>query len=50
MKQSFGGAYPHQGGPFLRRGKRQQLRGFVVWAAGRTKIGNLTRARYQFRD
>jgi hypothetical protein len=50
MKQSFGGADPHEGGIFLGRGNRPTLRGYVVWAAGRTRIGNLTRSRYEFRD
>ncbi|MFN2509381.1 MAG: hypothetical protein ABR589_11490 [Chthoniobacterales bacterium] len=50
VKHAFAGSMPYDGGIFVRKGKRQTLRGYVVWAAGRTKIGNLTRADYEFRD
>lgn len=49
-KHAFAGALPYDGGVYVRKGKRQKLRGYVVWAGGRTKIGNLTRADYEFRD
>jgi hypothetical protein len=47
-QQSFTGQMPHDGGIFVRKGKRRSMRGYVVWAAGRTRIGNLTHARHTF--
>lgn len=49
MKHAFAGAQPYDGGLFVRKGKRS-LRGYVVWAGGRTKIGDLAGANYNFRD
>ncbi|HMJ06347.1 MAG TPA: hypothetical protein VK474_08860 [Chthoniobacterales bacterium] len=47
-KHAFSGLQPYDGGIYVRKAKRQQFRGYVVWAGGRTKIGNLTRARIDF--
>ncbi len=49
-KHAFAGGQPYDGGIYLRKGQRQKLRGYVVWAGGRTKIGNLGRAQLNFRD
>ncbi len=49
MKHSFAGSVPHDGGIFLRKGNRKKLRGYIVWAGGVTKIGNLSGAPYAFR-
>ena len=49
-KHAFAGLQPYDGGIYLRKAKRAVLRGYVVWAGGRTKIGNLTRAGIKFRD
>ena len=48
-KHAFAGAMPYDGGIYVRKGPRKKLRGYVVWAGGRTKIGNLTQASYRFR-
>ena len=48
-KHAFAGLQPYDGGIYVRKAKRA-LRGYVVWAGGRTKIGNLTRAGVEFRD
>ncbi|MGI9088705.1 MAG: hypothetical protein ACR2HH_13355 [Chthoniobacterales bacterium] len=50
MKHSFAGFAKYDGGVFLPRVDRARLRGYVVWAGGVTKIGNLSRARYVLRD
>jgi hypothetical protein len=49
-KHAFAGLQPYDGGIYVRKTKRAVLRGYVVWAGGRTKIGNLTRAGIKFRD
>ena len=43
-KHAFAGLQPYQGGIYLRKTPPRRLRGYLVWAGGRTKIGNLTRA------
>lgn len=50
MKQSFAGAEPHDGGIFVPINNRQKMRGYIVWAGGRTKVGNLTRTKHEFHD
>lgn len=43
-KHAFAGLQPYDGGIFRRKSDLTKLRGYVVWAAGRTKIGDLSRA------
>ena len=50
IKHGFPGRIPYDGGLFLRRDDHRKLRAYVIWAGGRTKIGNLSRADYQFLD
>ncbi len=50
MKHSFAGFAKYEGGIFLPRVDRTRLRGYVVWAGGVTKIGNLAHERYVLRD
>jgi hypothetical protein len=49
-KHSFAGPQPYDGGVFVSRRDRHKLRGYIIWAAGRTKIGNLSGEPHQFRD
>jgi len=48
-QHSFAGSLPQEGGIFVDK-TNQKVRGYIVWAAGLTKIGNLSHARYRFRD
>jgi hypothetical protein len=50
MKHAFGGGMPYDGGIFVQKNRRDVIRGYVVWAGGRTKIGDLKRAAYSYRD
>jgi len=50
VKHSFAGFAPYEGGIFIRKDDRRQARGYIVWAGGRTKFGDLSRAHYIFRD
>lgn len=50
MKHAFAGSMPYDGGIYVRKSDQTRLRGYVVWAGGRTKIGNLSRADYEFRE
>ena len=49
VKQTFAGAERYEGGLFLPK-KGRALRGYIVWAGGRTKLGDLSRAKYSFGD
>lgn len=49
-KHAFAGLQQYDGGIYLRKGARNQVRGYLVWGGGRTKIGNLAHANYSFRD
>jgi hypothetical protein len=49
IKHSFAGSEQYDGGLFVLKRDRAVLRGYIVWAGGRTKIGNLSRAHYAFR-
>lgn len=49
MKHGFHGSIPYEGGIFMRRDNHRKLRGYVIWAGGRTPIGDLSGARYEFR-
>jgi hypothetical protein len=49
-KHSFAGPQPYDGGVFVSRRNRHKLRGYIIWAAGRTKIGDLSGRPYRFRD
>ena len=49
VKHSFAGPTTQNAGIFV--GKRKRVvRGYVIWGGGRTKIGNLSRARISYRD
>ena len=50
IKHSFAGAQPYDGGIFVTRDEPPRLRGYIIWAAGLTKIGNLTRQPHTFRE
>lgn len=50
IKHSFAGFDSYDGGIFVRKGNRTSLRGYVIWAGGRTQIGNLSQARFVFRN
>lgn len=50
MKHGFPGSLPYNGGIFMEKNDHARLRGYVIWAGGRTKIGNLSRADYTPRD
>lgn len=49
MKHSFGGSYPQEGGIFVSK-RNGKARGYIVWAAGLTKIGNVGRSHYRLRS
>lgn len=49
-KHSFGGAQPYNGGVFVSRRDPRKLRGYIVWAGGRTKIGDLSNEPHSFRE
>ena len=49
IKHAFSGLEQYQGGIFVRKGSRPRVRGYIVWAGGRTKIGNLAPDDYDFR-
>jgi hypothetical protein len=49
IKHSFAGFAKYDGGLFVPKNDPNALRGYVVWAGGLTKIGNLGRAHYAFR-
>jgi hypothetical protein len=50
IKHSFAGPQPYDGGIFVTRRQPARLRGYIIWAAGLTKIGDLTRQPHVFRD
>ncbi len=50
IKHAFPGSIAYKGGIFLDRKDHTRLRAYVIWAGGRTKIGNLSRADYEFRN
>ena len=45
-KHGFPGSLPYDGGIFMDKNDHARLRGYVIWAGGRTKIGDLSRADY----
>ncbi|MFL6569425.1 MAG: hypothetical protein ACJ8LI_09670 [Chthoniobacterales bacterium] len=47
IEHSFSGSSKHEGGIFLAR-DTGSMRGYVVWAGGRSKIGNLSSATVRF--
>lgn len=49
IAHSFGGFNPQDGGIFVSKRSGGRMSGYVVWAGGVTKIGNLSRSRHQFR-
>jgi hypothetical protein len=50
IKHSFAGPQQYDGGIFVTRRQPPRLRGYIIWAAGRTKIGDLTRQPHAFRE
>lgn len=50
IKHSFAGPQPYDGGIFVTRRQPPRLRGYIIWAAGLTKIGDLTRQPHTFHD
>ncbi|MDQ6807983.1 MAG: hypothetical protein M3Z64_00930 [Verrucomicrobiota bacterium] len=50
MKHAFGGSQPYDGGIFVDRRDPRKLRGYIIWAGGRTKIGDFSGAPHTFRD
>lgn len=50
IKHSFAGFAKYDGGIFVPKRQRTRIRGYLIWAGGRTKIGDLANARYVFRD
>ena len=49
IKHAFAGFQSYEGGIFLSR-KGDRFRGYIIWAGGRTKIGNISPRQIQFRD
>ena len=49
-QHSFGTSYPHQGGVFVRKSSPLHMRGYIYWASKRTKLGNISDVRHEFRD
>ncbi len=49
-KHAFAGLQPYNGGIYLKKSRAAKLRGYIVWAGGRTKIGDLSRADLEFRE
>lgn len=50
VKHAFAGMQQYDGGVFVRKGGRPRVRGYIVWAGGRTKIGDLSPDEYEFRQ
>jgi hypothetical protein len=50
VKHSFAGPQPYDGGVFVTRRQPPRVRGYIIWAAGLTKIGDLTRQPHTFHD
>ena len=50
MKHAFAGFQQYDGGVFVRKGGREKVRGYIVWAGGRTKIGDVSPDDYDFRQ
>lgn len=50
IKHSFAGFAQYNGGLFVRKGARADLRGYIVWAGGVTKVGNFSATPHAFRD
>jgi hypothetical protein len=46
IKHSFAGSERYDGGVFINRYNPRQLRGYIVWAGGWTKIGDFSREPY----
>ncbi len=50
IKHAFAGAQPFDGGVFVSKSDRRKLRGYLIWAGGRTKIGNFSQTQHSFHD
>ena len=50
VKHAFAGSMPYDGGIFVDKRRADRVRGYVVWAGGRTKIGNIPSADLEFSD
>jgi hypothetical protein len=49
IKHAFAGFQQYDGGIFMPKRNPQNVRGYIVWAGGRTKIGHLSPRDYAFR-
>ncbi len=50
IKHTFGGADPFDGGIFVSKRESRMLRGYIIWAGGRTRFGNFSSTPHSFRD
>jgi hypothetical protein len=50
IKHAFPGSQPYDGGVFVSRRDPRKLRGYIIWAGGRTKIGDLSREPHAFEN
>jgi hypothetical protein len=50
IKHSFSGFVPYDGGIFVQKDDQRKIRGYIIWAAGRTKVGDLSKTPHEFRD
>lgn len=50
MKHSFAGAQPYDGGIFVNARDPRRLRGYLIWAGGRTQVGDFSAVAHEFQD
>lgn len=50
IKHSFAGAQPYDGGIFVNARDPQRLRGYLIWAGGRTHVGDFSAVAHTFRN
>jgi hypothetical protein len=50
VKHEFAGFAQYEGGIFIEKRRANRARGYLVWAGGRTKIGELSQADLEFGD
>lgn len=49
IKHSFAGSQPYDGGIFVSK-RKDELRGYIIWAGGLTRIGHVSPKAVEFRD
>lgn len=49
-EDSSGERFFHNGGLYLKNGRRGNLRGYIYWYSGLVHVGDLSQAEYVFRD